>query len=71
MTCKDCIHCELCDMYSKFGITDVNEYDTTICGLFKDKSKLIELPCKVGHNLRHKLIHIAIEEQKYIKELIK
>lgn len=37
MTCKDCIHYALC----KF-------MDGEICNHFKDKSLIIELPCKVG-----------------------
>ena len=40
MTCKDCIHNEMC-----FGThTD----DSPTCCDFKDKSRYIELPCKVG-----------------------
>ena len=37
MTCKDCVHYKPC-FYANI--------DT--CGMFKDKSKFIELPCKVG-----------------------
>ena len=40
MTCKDCIHNEVC-----YGThTD----DSPTCCDFKDKSRYIELPCKVG-----------------------
>lgn len=40
MTCKDCIHNEMC-----YGThTD----DSPTCCDFKDKSRYIELPCKVG-----------------------
>lgn len=51
MTCKDCIHYEVCSN------NDVEEtiYDVVECEIvekncehFKDKSKFIELPCKVG-----------------------
>lgn len=38
MTCKDCINFDNC--------TIGNEKDTTMCDLFKDKSRFIELPCK-------------------------
>ncbi len=37
-TCNDCIHQELCDVYSRFGITDAPADDITICELFKDKA---------------------------------
>ncbi|WP_124098345.1 hypothetical protein [Ruminococcus sp. Marseille-P6503] len=36
MTCNDCIHCEVCNHKDK------------ICDLYKDKSFIAELPCKVG-----------------------
>lgn len=38
--CKDCIYIDICDYTS--GTTE------TACGHFKDSSKFIELPCKVG-----------------------
>ena len=41
MTCKDCIHYEVC----------CDEYELAHaenCNNFKDKSKYIELPCKIG-----------------------
>lgn len=44
MTCKDCIHYEVC----------CDEYELAHaenCNNFKDKSKYIELPCKVGDTL--------------------
>ena len=37
MTCKDCIYYDVCD-----------DYILTFCRGFKDKSRFIELPCKVG-----------------------
>lgn len=43
MTCKDCVHYEVCN---KLGDEVLENFD--ICVGFKDKSKFIELPCKVG-----------------------
>lgn len=37
MTCKDCIHYELCSY---------DEPDINMCELFRDKSLIVELPCK-------------------------
>ena len=37
-TCNDCLHAEICPW----------DCDGVVCEHFKDKSKLIELPCKVG-----------------------
>lgn len=41
MTCKDCIHNEVCYCYL-ITYTDNNP----ICCNYKDKSRFIELPCK-------------------------
>lgn len=39
MTCKDCIHYRVCnDCFDEFSP----------CKDFKDKSRIVELPCKVG-----------------------
>lgn len=49
-TCKDCIHYTLCK--DEFPIY-VSEHEDDVsmekeCDYFKDKSRFIELPCKVG-----------------------
>jgi hypothetical protein len=47
MTCKDCIHYDACKFYNK---NLPEEYDTIEwqCDNFKDKSRIVELPYKVG-----------------------
>lgn len=65
MNCEDCIHNGVC-LYTPYYRRIVLQ-----CVDFKDKSMIIELPCKVGHNLKHKLIHIAIKEQKLINTMNK
>lgn len=45
MTCKDCVHYELCEALEKNGISRI--YPSQ-CGFFKDKTKFVELPCKIG-----------------------
>lgn len=55
MTCEDCMHCEICLNKRKHHIV-INgflfyfecEDIEKICSTFKDKTKYIELPCKVG-----------------------
>ena len=50
MTCKSCIHYSICK--DENGNTDY--YGITyeeLCSDFKDKSKFIELPCKVGEEI--------------------
>ena len=42
MTCKDCIHYELCQFFD-------GKYESpSDCDFFKDRSRFVELPCKVG-----------------------
>lgn len=50
MTCNNCIHYELCEVqaFNDFNKNWDPEKDWKHCGVFKDKSKYIELPCKVG-----------------------
>lgn len=48
MTCKDCLHADVCYMVEHYGVDlteDGQEYD---CNQFKDKSRFVELPCKIG-----------------------
>ena len=42
MTCKDCIHSEVCYYHGE----DIDS--PGICGFFKDRSRFVELPCKDG-----------------------
>lgn len=43
-TCKDCIHYDVCHYHIDEETTmTVNE-----CGHFKDRTRFVELPCKVG-----------------------
>ena len=44
--CKNCIHYEGCHIAEWFEVG--KEYAENSCRFFKDRSKFIELPCKVG-----------------------
>ena len=50
-TCRDCIHYDVC--HNNFKNIDLNEEmtDKRCCVYFKDKSRFIELPCKVGDEI--------------------
>lgn len=48
MTCQDCVHYGMCNALEKNGIGKISPQ---FCGYFKDKSKFIELPCKVGQDV--------------------
>lgn len=50
MTCKDCYYSEICSaLGGVFNKKD--ETNATKCKFFKDQSRIIELPCKVGDKL--------------------
>lgn len=69
MTCKDCIHCDVCTQdilatdlhpYIDFSVRDDVEES---CDDFKDKSKFIELPCAVGDTVYTILYHNVFEAE--------
>lgn len=43
-SCKDCMHEEVCNIFSG----DLNEDGAEKCVCFKDRNRFVELPCKVG-----------------------
>ena len=57
MTCKDCIHYDLCRSCSRIQLgwhgnsVHYVENIEEICKDFKDCSRFVELPCKVGDTL--------------------
>lgn len=50
MTCKDCVHYEVCQ--TKFYGLDVDLNNVEeFCTYFKPKSRFVELPCEVGQTV--------------------
>ena len=50
MTCKDCIHYDVCVIVENSA--DNEDYNTEFgCTDFKDKSRFVELPCKLGDSI--------------------
>lgn len=55
-TCKKCLHYEVCRLgnlqyqtpYERYETKFIKKLDSSRCGNFKDRSKFVELPCKVG-----------------------
>lgn len=43
MTCKDCVHYDVCN---RIGNKILNGFE--VCDQFKDKTRFVELPCKIG-----------------------
>lgn len=68
MTCKDCIHCEMCYVVRNIG------YKFTMvelhCTDFKDKSKYIELPCTVGDTVYHYCKEICAILPYFIERIV-
>lgn len=58
MECKDCIHYDVC----QYHITEETKMTVAECSNFKDKSKFIKLPCKVGDKVycvyEHECCHL-------------
>lgn len=50
-TCKECLHYEACKAFNRMrqNVIDASSSGAEkLCGRFADKSRFIELPCKVG-----------------------
>lgn len=47
MTCKDCVHYNVCEEWADRTNHAYYQYGS-YCEHFKDKSQIVELPCKVG-----------------------
>ena len=47
MTCKDCVHYEVCKFIGNLY------YEDEKCHHFKPKSRFVELPCAVGDKVYH------------------
>ena len=48
-TCKDCVHNNICNIkqrynHPKYALQHIEKY----CEHFKDRSRFVDLPCKVG-----------------------
>lgn len=81
MTCKDCYHYEKCyfEVLRTAHLTgrDYREIvciDNQIsCKFFKDKSLIVELPCKIGEELfltDYLMYHHRLKEYKFIGERV-
>lgn len=65
MTCKDCIHYEVCLEEAKSKNESLNDFDSegieVFCRFSKPKSRYIELPCAVGDTVWALFAHIILE----------
>lgn len=65
MTCKDCFHYEVCKTYEEFDFANHSKCDT-----YKDKSKIVEPPCKVEDTVYFVSENILEIAKGKIKEII-
>ncbi len=69
MTCKDCIHYKACKNLIRLcnhlvtGCMQLDEYSP--CTTYENKSKYIELPCKVGDE-----VYVIKNNKIYIKDIV-
>lgn len=65
MKCPDCIHYEVCQSRITYdeNYGDSTSFETR-CGDFKDKSKFIESPCKIGETI-YKIVTISCKNCNY------
>lgn len=50
-TCKDCLHYEACKRFNEIRTNVINKSERgaeNLCENYADKSRFVELPCKVG-----------------------
>ena len=63
--CKDCVHAEVCKDYINAVLGDVDE--SQMCGddceFYKDRSRFVELPCKVGDTIYWNLLGKTVEDE--------
>ena len=66
--CENCYHCNVCKQYLKeLGYTMGVDIRATRCPYFKDKSLIVELPCKVGDTV-YRISTMHHTKRKYIQE---
>ena len=71
VTCKDCVHVEVCkfkDLPAPLSDSYIRESECIEkrCGDFKDRSRFVELPCKVGDTVY--VIESIDGEEKIIQD---
>ena len=69
-SCKDCVHYEVCKDYVESVLDGLQYNDSQMngddCEFFKDRSRFVELPCKVGDTVF--VVEEIAEERKIIKD---
>jgi hypothetical protein len=72
-TCKDCLHYEACKRFNEIRTNVIDESKRgaeNLCELYADKSRFVELPCKVGDtvwylNPVHEICEALVESVEF------
>lgn len=74
--CKNCIHDEVCPIWDDYNDEPYEDGHRGFCcnyDKFKNKSKYIELPCRIGEELfliDYPMYHHRLKEYKFIGERV-
>lgn len=49
--CKECLHNPICQMWRDQECQDASSFQLSGCVHFKDQSRFVELPCKIGDDI--------------------
>lgn len=64
-SCAECVHVEVCKDYINAVLGDVDE--SQMCGddceFYKERSRFVELPCKVGDTIYWNLLGKTVEDE--------
>lgn len=74
MLCKDCVHYEVCKDYVESALDGLQYNDSQMngddCEFFKDRSRFLELPCKIGDTVYY-FNHVGtIYSQKVLRFIV-
>lgn len=70
MNCQDCIHYDVCQHSRSAGEHFEINVEKFGCKLFKDKSRYIELPCKVGADIFYPAIYSDVGKYIHVGKVV-
>ena len=70
MTCQDCIHYDVCWRIKEVETGNPMITSYHICRAFKDKSRFVELPCKVGADIFYPAIYSDVGKYIHVGKVV-
>lgn len=68
MTCKECMHYDICLIRDELSDDESKVVSVLECERFKDRSRFVELPCKVGDKVY--VVEEIAGEAKIIQDVV-